>query len=161
MQVQRREAKWGKWVAEIREPNRGARLWLGTFNASHEAAMAYDTAARKLFGPTAKLNLPYAFSPPFTTTTAVAAAATSAVADDSVKTTTTTSKWVCGIQELKHDHEEYKYSWGCSNMFDEIRTENWVEFPIDDDTFGINNIEIGVEGEEIMDWVDVEVSRSL
>ncbi|XP_077228276.1 ethylene-responsive transcription factor ERF071-like [Tasmannia lanceolata] len=52
-----RQRTWGKWVAEIREPNRGARLWLGTFKTSLEAAIAYDNAARKLYGPCAKINL--------------------------------------------------------------------------------------------------------
>ncbi|KAK4351927.1 hypothetical protein RND71_027445 [Anisodus tanguticus] len=57
-----RQRTWGKWVAEIREPNRGARLWLGTYENSYEAAMAYDKAARKLYGAQAKLNLPHLFN---------------------------------------------------------------------------------------------------
>ncbi|RZS18024.1 hypothetical protein BHM03_00050243 [Ensete ventricosum] len=52
-----RQRTWGKWVAEIREPNRGARLWLGTFSSSLEAAQAYDKAARSLYGDCARLNL--------------------------------------------------------------------------------------------------------
>ncbi|KVI07045.1 dehydration-responsive element-binding protein 2A isoform X2 [Cynara cardunculus var. scolymus] len=53
-----RQRTWGKWVAEIREPNRGSRLWLGTFGSAVEAALAYDEAARVMYGPCARLNLP-------------------------------------------------------------------------------------------------------
>ncbi|KAJ8531621.1 hypothetical protein K7X08_033979 [Anisodus acutangulus] len=56
-----RQRTWGKWVAEIREPNGGARRWLGTYDNSYDAAVAYDKAARKLYSAQAKLNLPHLY----------------------------------------------------------------------------------------------------
>uniref|UniRef100_A0A0E0K9Q1 AP2/ERF domain-containing protein n=1 Tax=Oryza punctata TaxID=4537 RepID=A0A0E0K9Q1_ORYPU len=48
----------GRFAAEIRDPKKGRRVWLGTYGSAEEAAMAYDREARRIRGKCARLNFP-------------------------------------------------------------------------------------------------------
>ncbi|XP_014503086.1 ethylene-responsive transcription factor 3-like [Vigna radiata var. radiata] len=43
-----RKRPWGRFVVEIRDPLKKAKVWLETFDSVEEAARAYDTIAQTL-----------------------------------------------------------------------------------------------------------------
>ncbi|XWS75201.1 hypothetical protein CRYUN_Cryun01aG0065100 [Craigia yunnanensis] len=89
-----RQRTWGKWVAEIRAPNRGKRLWLGTFPTAFEAALAYDEAGKLMYGENAILNMPHV-SDSDSVATAFSEATTTCAGSDSMISASSNSE-LCG-----------------------------------------------------------------
>lgn len=134
-----RQRTWGKWVAEIREPSGGNRLWLGTFHNAVEAALAYDEAAKAMYGSSARLNLPDYSS---CKESSSASSAPSISCSDSVLTNTSSNRTeVCTDKDSKVGIDDFEMK--CSDVEGESKAHNCKELKV-----GIDDLEMkcSVEG---------------
>ncbi|XP_020592028.1 ethylene-responsive transcription factor ERF118-like [Phalaenopsis equestris] len=92
-----RQRRWGKWAAEIRDPIRRVRKWLGTYNSAEEAAKAYREAFTRIQAEKLGLKLssttpPCSSSSSYISERTLSLASPSSVLDVSVQQTLATAK---------------------------------------------------------------------
>ncbi|CAI9767442.1 unnamed protein product [Fraxinus pennsylvanica] len=126
-----RQRTWGKWVAEIREKNRGPRVWLGTFNTSLEAAHAYDDAAKRLYGNCAKLNLPDDHGHQFSSPSASNLTPSDFSVPDYYENENSVLDEACIFRDINGEYTPWDTP--APTLLDEKQNLNWPEFHVEND----------------------------